>query len=85
MESAALNPGNLMFGIVNVISVDDDRMLKLDAVKDFQSLANIRNSPNSPANQPPQQKTKNKFTKSLDKATTVTRDQITKPPALSKQ
>ncbi|RPA94845.1 hypothetical protein L873DRAFT_1385544 [Choiromyces venosus 120613-1] len=63
MESTALNPRNLMFGIaihknpsismvenvewaqhsLNAISLDEDRILRLDAVKDLQPLANIHN------------------------------------------
>ncbi|RPA88733.1 hypothetical protein L873DRAFT_1824114 [Choiromyces venosus 120613-1] len=63
IESTAVNPENLMFGIaihknpsismvgnvewaqhsLNAISLDDDRILKLDAVKDLQPLANIHN------------------------------------------
>ncbi|RPA88435.1 hypothetical protein L873DRAFT_1824519 [Choiromyces venosus 120613-1] len=63
IESTAVNPENLMFGIaihknpsismvgnvewaqhsLNAISLDDDRILKLDAIKDHQPLANIHN------------------------------------------
>ncbi|RPA96858.1 hypothetical protein L873DRAFT_1845124 [Choiromyces venosus 120613-1] len=49
MESTALNPGNLMFGMAihknpNISMVENnDRILKLDAVKDLQPLANIHN------------------------------------------